>query len=68
MKHLRITVAAVLFAGAAWSYVGAQTPAKPVSAKQARKAADSYLDGARALDRNDLVAAEKAFARAFKLD
>ncbi|WP_263418251.1 type II and III secretion system protein [Terriglobus albidus] len=68
MKHLRITVAAVLFAGAAWSYVGAQTPTKPVSAKQARKAADAYLEGARALDRNDLVAAEKAFARAFKLD
>ncbi|NUQ27077.1 MAG: hypothetical protein HOQ35_00950 [Acidobacteriaceae bacterium] len=68
MKHLRITVAAVLFASAAWSYVGAQTPAKPVSAKQARKAADAYLQGARALDRNDLVDAEKAFARAFKLD
>lgn len=68
MKHLRITVAAVLFAGAAWSYIGAQTPSKPVSAKQARKAADAYLEGARALDRNDLVAAEKAFAKAFKLD
>ncbi|WP_263409511.1 type II secretion system protein GspD [Terriglobus tenax] len=68
MTPLRSAVAAVLFAGSAWLHISAQTQPKPVSAKQARQADDAYLAGARALDRDDLPAAEKAFAKAFRLN
>jgi type II secretory pathway component GspD/PulD (secretin) len=39
-----------------------------VSAKQIREAEDAYLQGAKAVDRKDLEAAEKSFARAVQLN
>jgi len=44
-----------------------RTPA-PVSARQAREADDAYLDGAKAMERDDLPAAERSFAHAVQLN
>ncbi len=45
------------------------TAASPaISAKQAHEADDAYLDGARQVERKDLEAAEKSFARAVQLN
>ena len=44
----------------------AMTPDVP--AKQVREAEDAYLQGAKAIDRKDLEAAEKSFARAVQLN
>jgi len=45
----------------------AKTPAQ-VSPKQAREADDAYLDGAKAMERDDLPAAERSFAHAVQLN
>jgi len=42
-------------------------PVAPISAKQAREAEDAYLQGAKAVERKDLDAAEKSFGRAVQL-
>lgn len=68
MKHLRTAVAALFLAASTWPYVSAQQAGKPVPPKQARKASDAYLEGARALDKSDLAAAEKAFVKALRLN
>jgi Flp pilus assembly secretin CpaC len=59
---------------------GADAPAPPtaattttvvtpsISAKQTREAEDAYIRGAREVDRKDLAAAEKSFARAVELN
>jgi Flp pilus assembly secretin CpaC len=55
--------------------VPAQTPAKDkpappaavISGKQAREADDAYLEGARAVERKDLEAAQRSFERAVQL-
>jgi len=44
------------------------TPHAAVSAHQAHEADDAYLEGAKQLEKNDLVAAEKSFARAVELN
>jgi Flp pilus assembly secretin CpaC len=46
-----------------------KTSAQPhISSKQAREADDAYLQGAKAVEHKDLVAAEKSFARAHQLN
>lgn len=44
------------------------TALDPVSARHARDADDTYLVGAKAMQRGDLITAEEAFARAARLD
>lgn len=46
----------------------ATAAAATVSPRQAREADDAYLEGARQVDRRDLAAATKSFARAAQLD
>lgn len=43
-------------------------PESTISAKQLREAEDAYLQGAKAVDRKDLEAAEKSFVRATQLN
>jgi type II secretory pathway component GspD/PulD (secretin) len=43
-------------------------PVPSIPAKQAREAEDAYLQGAKEIERKDLVAAEKSFAKATQLN
>jgi len=57
-------------AGALQARPATKTKAKPatVSAHQAREADDAYLEGAKQLERDDIVSAERSFAHAVELN